>query len=607
MLSHRHRPYEPIENYGIIGNLKTVALVSLKGSIDFMSFPNFDSPTVFASILDAGKGGYFSIEPQIDNFTSKQLYIPGTAVLLTRFFSEEGIAEISDYMPLEEQNRNDSLCSIVRKVTSVRGKLSFKMYCSPRFDYAKAEHTCKKEKHEILFSSINDGNSKLRLIADVPLRVLKNDGYAEFTLEESQVAYIAIESVQENDEDKFADIEHYSQSTYDETIIAWRKWINKSTYKGRWTELVQRSAITLKLLTSAQYGSAVAAATFGLPETIGGDRNWDYRYTWIRDAAFSMYAFLRLGFVNEAKSFLDWIYDQCHDEKLHLIYGIDGHTDLKETELDHLEGYQKSKPVRIGNGAQKQLQIDIYGELIDTIYIYNKNYKPITFEFWAIIERQIDEVIKHWKKPDHGIWEIRNTKREFLHTRLMCWVAMDRAIKIADDRSFPYPAAAWKKVRDEIYLDIYDNFWNEDIKAWVQYKGAKLVDASVLLMPLTHFISPLEPRWLSTMEVIDKTLRLDVLIYRYQNHEEHIDGLDGEEGTFNMCSFWFIEALAKSGKIERAVENFEKMLGYANHLGLFSEELGKKGQHLGNFPQAFTHLSLISAALELDKQIGRIS
>jgi len=342
-----------------------------------------------------------------------------------------------------------------------------------------------------------------------------------------------------------------------------------------------------------------------LPETIGGDRNWDYRYTWIRDAAFSMYAFLRLGFMDEAKSFLDWIYDQCRDEKLHLIYGIDGHTDLKETELDHLEGYQQSKPVRIGNGAQKQLQIDIYGELIDTIYIYNKNYKPITFEFWTIIERQIEEVIKHWKKPDHGIWEIRNTKREFLHTRLMCWVAMDRAIKIADERSFPYPAVAWAKVRDEIYLDIYHNFWNEEVGAWVQYKGAKLVDASALLMPLTHFISPLEPRWLSTMEVIDKTLRLDVLIYRYQNHEENIDGLDGEEGTFNMCSFWFIEALAKSGKVERAVENFEKMLGYANHLGLFSEELGKKGQHLGNFPQAFTHLSLISAALELDKQISR--
>ncbi|MBE7178725.1 MAG: glycoside hydrolase family 15 protein, partial [Mucilaginibacter polytrichastri] len=499
MTPHRRRTYEPIENYGIIGNLKTVALVSLKGSIDFMSFPNFDSPTVFASILDAGKGGYFSIEPQMQDYTSKQLYIPGTAVLLTRFFSDEGIAEISDYMPLEEKNLTDTLCSIVRKVTSVRGDLNFKMYCSPRFDYGRAKHTSKKGSDEILFSSVNDGHSKLRLIADIPLKVRQGDGYAEFTLKESETAYIAIESVKDDDEDKFADIKHYSESTYDETILAWRKWINRSTYRGRWSELIYRSAITLKLLTSAQYGSVIAAATFGLPETIGGDRNWDYRFTWIRDAAFTMYAFLRLGFNDEATAFLDWIYQQSCNEKLHLIYGIDGHTDLQETELDNLEGYKGSKPVRIGNAAQKQLQLDIYGELIDTIYIYNKSYKPITYEFWEIIERQIDEVIKHWKKPDHGIWEIRNHKRQFLHTRLMCWVALDRAIKIADNRSFPYPSVDWKKVRDDIYVDIYENFWNEEIGAWVQYKGGKTVDASVLLMPLTHFISPVEPRWLSTM------------------------------------------------------------------------------------------------------------
>ncbi|MBE7174988.1 MAG: glycoside hydrolase family 15 protein [Mucilaginibacter polytrichastri] len=607
-MKHRNRPYQPIENYGVIGNLKTVALVSLKGSIDFMSFPDFDSPTVFASMLDRGKGGYFSIEPQIEDYNSRQMYIPGTAVLLTRFFSEEGIAEISDYMPLNMKDDGDSICSIVRKVTSVRGDLSFKMFCSPRFDYARALHKAKKaDKDRIIFTPVDDGDFRLHLIADVPLRIREHDGYAEFTLKESEVAYIALESVRGDEEEKLSDISSYSQSTYDETILAWRRWANKSNYKGRWTELVQRSAITLKLLTSIKHGSVIAAATFGLPETLGGDRNWDYRFTWIRDAAFSMYAFLRLGYYEEATAFLDWIHKQCYDKKLHLIYGVDGHTDLTEYELDHLDGYEDSKPVRIGNDAQRQLQIDIYGELIDTIYIYNKSYKPITYDFWTIIERQIGEVVKNWKKPDHGIWEIRNSKKQFLHTRLMCWVAMDRAIKIAEHRSFPHPAQEWAKVRDDIYRDIFDNFWNEKVQAWVQYKGSDCVDASVLLMPLTHFISPLEPRWLKTMETIDRTLRLDVLIYRYQNHEEKIDGLDGEEGTFNMCSFWFIEALAKSGYIERAVENFEKMLGYANHLGLFSEELGKRGQHLGNFPQAFTHLSLISTALELDKQIGRRS
>ena len=417
---------------------------------------------------------------------------------------------------------------------------------------------------------------------------------------------VILESFSDGQKSPITKLPDYARQTYQEAIAFWRNWLSKSSYKGRWSELIHRSAITLKLLTSSQFGSVIAAATFGLPETIGGNRNWDYRYTWVRDAAFTMYAFLRLGLNDEATNFLQWIYQQCQDNKLQLIYGVDGTTDLVEKELNHLAGYKNSKPVRIGNGAMDQLQIDIYGELIDTIYIYNKSYKPITFAFWNLVTQLVEAVIQQWQLPDHGIWEIRNEKREFLHTRLMCWVAMDRAIKIGDMRSFPYPVAEWTQVRNDIYLDIYHNFWNEEIQAWVQYKGAEVVDASVLLMPLVHFISPVEPRWLSTMQVIDDRLRLDVLIYRYQNAYEKVDGLDGEEGTFNMCSFWYIEALAKSGQVDQAVENFEKMLGYANHLGLFSEELGKKGEHLGNFPQAFTHLALISAAMELNKQLDRI-
>ncbi|MEN0053796.1 MAG: glycoside hydrolase family 15 protein [Mucilaginibacter sp.] len=604
-MKHQHRPYQPIENYGIIGNLKTVALVSLSGSIDFMSFPRFDSPTIFAAMLDANTGGYFSIEPQMKNYKSKQLYIPGTAVLLTRFFADEGIAEIIDYMPMNKATGN-SQSNIIRKVKTIRGSITYKMHCSPRFDYAQAKHKSKLSGNHIQFSSINDGNASVRLIADIPLQLKNKDGYAEFTLEEGTIAHIVLESVEEGDEHHFRDIDHYAKHTYTETISDWRQWVKKSAYSGRWSELVHQSAITLKLLTACEFGSVVAAATFGLPETIKGNRNWDYRFTWIRDAAFTMYAFLRLGLNEEATDFLKWIFDLCKENKLQLIYGVDGGTELQETALDHLEGYQKSKPVRIGNAAVNQLQIDIYGELIDTIYIYNKSYKPITFEFWSLICQLVDAVIRDWQLPDHGIWEIRSEKREFLHTRLMCWVAMDRAIKIAEDRSFPYPVLEWTEVRDKIYTDIYHNFWNEDIKAWVQYKGASVVDASVLLMPLTHYISPLEPRWLLTMDAIENNLKLDVLLYRYQNAAEKIDGLDGEEGTFNLCSFWYIEALAKSGKIDQAVESFEKMMGYANHLGLFSEELGKKGEHLGNFPQAFTHLALISAALELDKQISRI-
>jgi GH15 family glucan-1,4-alpha-glucosidase len=603
-MKHQERPYQPIENYGIIGNLKTIALVSLTGSIDFMCFPHFDSPTVFASLLDSKKGGYFSVEPQLDSMTSKQLYIPGTAVLLTRFFSDCGIAELTDYMPMADDSQR-SACAIIRKIKAIRGDITFKVYCIPRFDYAAAKHDATLKDNEILFESVNDGDVQLRLIADVKLQLDKKDGYTVFTLKEGQKAHIVLEEVEKNSNESAIAIEYYAQNTYLETISSWRKWLDKSTYKGLYTELIQRSAITLKLLTSAQYGSVVAAPTFGIPENIGGNRNWDYRFTWIRDAAFTMYAFLSLGFFDEATAFINWIATLCRDSELQLLYNIDGSKNSDEKTLDHLDGYKGSKPVRIGNAAAKQLQLDIYGELIDTVYIYNKSFKPITYDFWQLIQKQVDCVVLNWKLPDHGIWEIRNQKKEFLHTRMMCWVAMDRAIKIAQSRSFPYPEVKWLAVRDEIYNDIYHNFWNEEIGAWVQHKGSTQVDASALLMPLTHYISPIEPRWLSTMKVIDEELRLDVLIYRYQNHAEQIDGLTGEEGTFNMCSFWYIEALAKSGQIDLAVESFEKMIGYANHLGLFSEELSKKGQHLGNFPQAFTHLALISAAIELNKQLSR--
>jgi GH15 family glucan-1,4-alpha-glucosidase len=603
-MQHQERPYQPIENYGIIGNLQTIALVSLNGTIDFMSFPKFDSPTIFASLLDSKIGGYFSVEPDMPDHTSKQLYIPGTAVLLTRFFSDNGIAELTDYMPLPDGD-TPWVCAIVRQIKSIRGDITFRVNCVPRFNYAQADHEAVLEHNEIIFSDIDNGHVQLRLLADIPLQLNGKDGYAEFTLKESETIHIVLEAVKQEEHDKGAGINHYVENTYHSTINEWRKWLSKSTYKGHYSDLIHRSAITLKLLTSSEYGSVVAAPTFGLPETLGGDRNWDYRFTWIRDAAFTMYAFLTLGFYDEATAFMDWIANMCAENKLLLLYKTDGSTTAEEISLNHLDGYKGSKPVRIGNGAASQLQIDIYGELIDTIYIYNKSHKPITYEFWTLVQKQIECVISEWQKPDHGIWEIRNEKREFLHSRLMCWVAMDRAIKIAENRSFPYPKTEWQAIRDEIFNDVYHNFWNEDLQAWVQYKGAKQVDASVLLMPLTHFISPQEPRWLSTMKAIDRDLKLDVLIYRYQNHLEKVDGLEGEEGTFNMCSFWYIEALAKSGKLDEAVESFEKMIGYANHLGLFSEELGKKGEHLGNFPQAFTHLALISAAVELNKQINR--
>lgn len=603
-MEHHNRTYEPIENYGIIGNMRTVALVSLSGSVDFLSFPRFDSPSVFAAMLDTGKGGYFAIEPQLDELSSKQLYIPGTAVLLTRFFASGGITEITDYMPVLEPEGH---CAIVRKVTAIRGNINYTMHCCPRFDYARGDHAAREEKDCIVFDAAGDHAINLRLLSTLPLEIQDKDGYAGFTLKEAEEAWFVLELIENDGQTPSAGIEFYKTQTYHETIGYWRNWLGKSTYQGQWSELISRSAITLKLLTAREYGSPVAAATFSLPEVIGGNRNWDYRYVWTRDAAFTMYAFLRLGFMEEATAFISWIEEQClkHDS-LRLIYGIDGNVELDEQELAHLEGYKQSKPVRIGNAANEQLQLDIFGELLDTVYLYEKeNRGSITFSLWKQIVKQVEYIIHNWQQPDHGIWEVRSEKKVFLHTQLMCWVAVDRAIKLANLRSFPYPLAEWQQQRDEMYESIYNNFWNEEKQSWVQCLGSSSVDASVLLMLLMRFVSPLDKRWIATMKVIDSDLRLDVLIYRYRNNEGKVDGLDGEEGTFNMCSFWYIECLSKCGEVELAIENFEKMQGYANHLGLFSEQLSKKGEHLGNFPQAFTHLALISAALELNRKVSR--
>jgi len=589
--------YTPIENYGVIGNLHTVALISLQGSLDFMSFTRFDSPTVFCKILDADKGGSFCIQPVLEDMVYKQLYLPDTNVLVTRFLAEEGIAEMIDFMPVTEDELH---CAVVRKITTVRGNVQFKMTCTPAFNYARDAHRVKKERGAYLFVPAAENHTALRLTSNVGLSQTGDRVTAEFTLAESESAYFVLAAANEQEPD-VDELEKYVKRSYRQTINYWQGWISQSNYKGRWQEIVHRSALTLKLLFSRRYGSMVAAATFGLPESIGNGRNWDYRYTWIRDAAFSMHAFLELGFMDEAKAFLDWIMKQSADKELQLMFAVDGETELDESELDHLEGYRKSKPVRIGNKAHEQVQMDIYGELMETIYIFSIHGGDLTYDYWKIIARYINLVMQNWRNPDHSIWEVRGEKREFLFSRMMCWVAMDRAIKIARRFSFPYDIMQWHKVRDEIYEDVYENFWSGEKQAFVQFKGSKNVDASAMLMPMLSVMSPHSERWQKTMEAIDEDLRSDVLIYRYLEEGIEVDGLKGAEGTFTMCSFWHVECLALAGKTEKAKEHFEKMLGYANHLGLFSEQLGKRGEHLGNFPQAFTHLALISAAIELSK------
>jgi GH15 family glucan-1,4-alpha-glucosidase len=392
-----------------------------------------------------------------------------------------------------------------------------------------------------------------------------------------------------------------TKSLYD-TINYWKDWIAQCNYHGRWLEMINRSALVLKLMTSHKHGSMVAAPTFGLPEEIGGVRNWDYRYTWIRDASFTVYAFLRLGYTEEAKAFVNWVDKQCdgvgNAGHLNLMYSLDGKKDLEEIELDHLAGYLNSRPVRIGNGAHNQIQLDIYGELLDSVYLYDKYVEPIAYGFWQDLTRQVDWVCENWHLEDEGIWEVRGGKKQFLYSRMMCWVAIDRAIKIANKHSFPLPLK-WQPARDKIFFSIHKNFWNERLGAFVQYSGAETVDAATLLMPMIRFISPTDPRWVSTLKLIEERLVSDALVYRYRTIEG-FDGLTGGEGTFSMCTFWYVECLAKAGQVDKARLYFEKMLGYANHLGLYAEQLGRQGEHLGNFPQAFTHLGLISAALSIN-------
>jgi GH15 family glucan-1,4-alpha-glucosidase len=596
--------YQPIENYGIIGDLNTVALVGLNGSIDFMCFPDFDSPSVFASLLDHERGGFFRISPKIDGVKQKQLYIPDTNVLLTRFLGREGIGEITDLMPVENEVSEQKL---IRLVTCVHGSVKFEMQFRPRFDYARAEHTTDKvNDREIIFKSIVGGKElRLHLLSTHALLLQGSDCITSFTLNTGEKAIFLLE-YHAMEYEKASDLEKIVEQSLYSTINYWKSWISKSKYRGRWMETVNRSALVLKLMISQRYGSVIAAPTFGLPEEIGGVRNWDYRYTWIRDASFTVYTLLKLGYVKEARRFIQWAEKQCNDiadaGNLRLMYTIDGRKDLGEIELVHFRGYRNSQPVRIGNGAYDQIQLDIYGELLDAVYLYDRHAGPISYDFWLDISKQVEWVCDHWTIADEGIWEVRGGKRHFLYSRMMCWVALDRAMRIADMHSYPKPTR-WRTERDKIFNSIHADFWDENLQTFVQFKGADTVDAATLLMPLIRFIGPKDPKFLSTLEYIEKKLVSDSLVYRYRSNQT-LEGLEGAEGTFSMCTFWYVECLAKSGQLAKARLYFEKMLGYANHVGLYAEQLGFQGEHLGNFPQAFTHLGLISAALSLDTQLN---
>lgn len=616
--------YQPIEDYGIIGNLRTAALVGMDGSIDWLCWPHFDSPSVFASILDDRKGGRFQIAPTGEKFRHKQFYWPDTAILVTRFLHDEGVGEIEDYMPVGEASAVSD--QLIRRVRVVRGRVPFHLECSPAFDYGRAASQTHISEQGARF----DGpGMSLGLASAVPLRRSstthdeeRGGVVADFTLAEGEKAAFVLHRLGPDEQQLPCPGSDRAESLFRETVEFWQRWTSNCTYRGRWREVVLRSALTLKLLSFEPSGAIVAAPTCSLPEAIGGERNWDYRYTWIRDAAFTLYGLLRIGFTQEAARFRDWLAARWKDHgergssangPLQIMYGIDGRFDLTEATLDHLEGYRGSRPVRIGNAAHQQLQLDIYGELMDAVYLHNKYVAPVGYDSWVHLRGMVDWLCDNWNQPDEGIWEVRGGRKQFVFSKLMCWVAMDRSLRLADKRSFPADRTRWLKVRDAIYEEVMSKGWNPHRRAFVQSYGSDALDASSLLMPLVFFMAPNDPRMRSTVDAIRRPLTAgglaaDGLVRRYDVAAAP-DGLQHREGTFNMCSFWLVEALTRAGRTDPARLDdarllFEQMLGYANHLGLYAEQTGNSGEALGNFPQAFTHLALISAAFNLDRALG---
>jgi GH15 family glucan-1,4-alpha-glucosidase len=594
----------PIADHGLIGDLHTVALVGTDGTIDWYCASRFDAPSEFAAILDADRGGAFELAADAPART-KQSYFPDTNVLITRFFTEDGVGEVQDFMPITGDPREAGRHRLIRRILCVRGSIPFRARVAPRFDYARQPHTVRRHAGQVIFES---ADLVLALTATVPVDTDAQDATASFKLLEGESAVFALDQV-DGDITLRSCPHAEAEEQLTATVAFWRRWLSASRYRGRWRETVHRSALTLKLLTYAPTGAIVAAPTTSLPELIGGERNWDYRYLWIRDAAFCVYALLRLGFAGEAEAFMAFLARhviRCGDGPsgpLQIMYGIDGRTELPETELTNLEGYRASAPVRIGNAATGQLQLDIYGALIDSIYLYDKWGQPISSDYWDDVCLLVEWVCDHWDQPDEGIWETRGGRKDFLYSRLMCWVAIERAMRMARRRGLPGDLTRWGKARDVIYRQIMRRGWSATRRAFTQHFGSDVLDAAVLMMPLAKFVSPTDPKWLATLDALTADLVSDSLVYRY-DPEASPDGLRGEEGTFSICSFWYVEALSRAGRLDEARLAFEKMLTYANHLGLYAEQISRTGEQQGNFPQAFTHLALISAAFNLDRALG---
>ncbi|NUS07271.1 MAG: glycoside hydrolase family 15 protein [Nonomuraea sp.] len=595
--------YPAISDHGLIGDLQTAALVTSDGTVDWFCFPRFDSPSVFASLLDHDRGGHFRIGPDADEYVSRQLYQPDTALLITRFMTESGVGELLDFMPVAGPGTHRH--RLIRVVRVVRGEMGFTMDLQPRFDYGRRDHDTGLLADGAVFTA---GGPSLTLHLGDGCGPLERAGAGvrlTMRLSAGEMSGVVLESLEVSprrvSRREFLD-------AHAETTAFWRDWTGRSSYRGRWRESVARSAMALKLMTYAPTGAMVAAPTTGLPEQIGGERNWDYRYTWIRDASFSIHALLGLGYVEEAAAFATWLRDRATEHAggdsgpLKIMYRVDGSSDLEEETLDHFEGYRGSRPVRVGNGAADQLQLDVYGELMFAAHLADSRGFQTAHSGWNALMRMLDWLCDNWDRPEEGIWETRGGRKDFTYGRLMSWVAFDRAIRLARRTGRPADHVRLRIERDRVYDQIMERGWNPGRRSFVQHYGGDVLDASLLLMPTVGFISPQDPLWLTTLDAMDDSLVSDSLVYRYDPSASP-DGLRGDEGTFTLCTFWYVEALTRTGRLNKARLTFEQMLTYASHLGLYAEEIGLTGEQLGNFPQAFSHLALINAAVILDHHL----
>ncbi len=594
-----------ISDYSLIGDLQTTALVGKNGSIDWYCLPYLNSNSIFSKILDAQIGGQFSIEPS-GRYRSKQNYIENTNILETHFQNSNGSATLTDFMPIKSNQNGETHCPIImRKITCTKGSIKFQINFQPAFDYARAKTTLKINKQGI---TARGDHQKIYLFTPIPLIINQQSATGKFKLNKNET-YWFILRYNKNHHLTREHCEHALETTN----AFWLSWVNDrdvsktktGLFNAPWRKIIIRSGLVLKLLIEDNSGAICAAPTTSLPESIGGKRNWDYRFNWIRDASFTVEALYNLGYIQEAQKNLQWFLQICTEniepKNIQPLYGLHGETDLKEEYLIHLSGYKKSTPVRIGNHASNLNQLDIYGELINAFYQTSRFGRDITDQEWDLLSKIVEFICTAWHQKDAGIWETRGKYQHFVHSKLMCWVAFDRAIKIAETQEKRHPNQRWSEMRDIIKKEILKKGYNHKLKSFVQAYDSDIIDSTALLIPIHKLLPFNDPRVQGTLNaIIQKLSTKNGLLYRYENRTD--DGFKGKEGAFLLSSFWLIDVLAYSGRTEEAKKLFLKMLDYTSPTGLLAEEINfKTGNLLGNYPQAYSHIGLINSALFINK------